>query len=68
MPETVTLRKKCLFCGQVHTFELDVPRARRWAEGEYIQNVFPELPAAVRETMISGSCPDCFAKAFPDED
>lgn len=68
MPKTVTLKKTCLFCNQVHTFELDADRAKLWAAGAHIQTVFPELPAEVRETMISGSCPDCFAAAFPDED
>jgi hypothetical protein len=66
--KTVYLTKTCMVCGQVHRFELDAERAQLWAAGAYIQNVFPELSPEMRETMISGTCPPCFAALFPPEE
>jgi len=41
----------------------------RWKiDGEYIQNVFPEEPADIREWMISGTHPRCWDEMFPEED
>lgn len=66
MIETVT--KTCLFCGKANSFELDAELVAAWRAGAHIQHVFPEMPPEHRETLISGSCPPCFAAAFPEED
>lgn len=68
MPETVTITKTCPFCGGASTFTLDAERVAAWRAGAYVQNVFPELSAADRETLVSGSCGPCFDLAFPEED
>jgi hypothetical protein len=65
---TTTVTKTCLFCGKVHRFELDAERVAQWRAGAFVQRCFPEMKPEDRETLISGSCPPCFAAAFPDED
>ena len=52
--------RKCIFCGKVHVFELPTERVDAWRNGALIQNVFPELTVEQLETIISGSCPNCF--------
>jgi len=66
MPSNMTFIKKCLFCGKQHVFTVPTEKFNRWQGGEYIQDVFPELDANIRETMISGSCSECFDAAFKE--
>jgi hypothetical protein len=49
-----------VFCGKEHVAHLDPEKVRRWQAGEKIQNVWPEMSADDRETLISGTCPDCW--------
>jgi hypothetical protein len=64
--EVVT--KPCIMCSKTHTFSLPADAYVRWQRGAFIQDCFPELPAGDRETLISGTCNDCFNKLFPAED
>jgi len=59
---TITFTKKCIWCGKAHIFSEDAERVARWRSGAYIQNVFPEKSADERETMVSGTCPECWDK------
>lgn len=68
MPQTVTITKTCPFCGKRHDIELDAEAVARWDAGAYVQDAFPRLSAAERETLISGSCSGCFDDAFPEEE
>jgi hypothetical protein len=61
MPEQITFKRQCVFCGKVHNITVDKDKFNRWRRGELIQRVWPEKSADERETMISGSCPACFA-------
>lgn len=55
----IRVDKWCPFCGKKSTLIIDKERYNRWQSGELIQNVFPELPAEERETIISGMCAKC---------
>lgn len=63
--ETLTLSATCNHCGETTHFEnitsLDIDI---WAMGGLIQNVFPNIPPAERELIISGMCPKCFTEIF----
>lgn len=65
---TTIVRKRCVCCGKVHDIELDAEKVALWQAGAHIQDVWPEMPADQRETLISGTCPSCFADLFPPED
>lgn len=62
----------CRMCGQLFQIpmtpeqeaELDKPRAERM----FMQDIFPELSAATRELLISGTCETCWDKLFPADD
>lgn len=54
----------CCVCGKSHTFELDGEKVKRWLAGEHIQDIFPELSVAERETLISGTCDECFNSLY----
>lgn len=62
---------KCPLCKV--TRELSIPREgyEKWSlGGVHIQDAMPEVPADVREMLISGTCPDCWKKmteGFEDE-
>lgn len=55
----------CVVCGKQHEFILDNEAYANWQYGEYIQNSFPDLSAADREILISGTCDECFDQLFP---
>lgn len=58
----------CMGCDKSSRFELDKDDVDRWRAGEYIQNVWPDMTAEDRETMISGFHAECFDALFADED
>ena len=60
MTDTIPWSTTCVFCGKEHVAHLDPEKVRRWQAGEKIQNVWPEMSADDRETLISGTCPDCW--------
>lgn len=56
---TVTTRP-CMMCGETSEMVLDLDKVNRWQRGEFVQNVFPELSAAERELLISGTHGHCW--------
>jgi hypothetical protein len=71
----VTIVKRCPFCRRpaevtVYQDEFDAWQDDKASGGpkRFIQNAMPELPAAQREILISGSHPACFDAAFPEDD
>ena len=50
------ITKTSPFTGRVHTMELPVTlqQIKRWENGEYIQNVFPDLTPGQREFIMTG--------------
>jgi hypothetical protein len=62
MPLVTYSTQPCQVCGLRSSFTLDADRVDRWMKGGLIQNVFPEMSAAERETMISGTHDRCWEK------
>jgi hypothetical protein len=59
--KTININRVCVFCDRSSmSFILDANKVRRWQNGEYIQDVFPELTPNEREMLISSVCPKCW--------
>lgn len=64
-PHTTT----CIYCGDDMTFIMTKAQHKSWKiHGNYIQDVFPHLDSATRESMISGTHPQCWDEIFINED
>jgi hypothetical protein len=62
---TVRFTTTCMLCDQpVAVDRLDPEKVARWQAGEFVQDVFPDMSASERETLISGSHAKCFDEAF----
>jgi hypothetical protein len=63
MPDakTVTVTTKpCPFCGKTTDLELPYDGALAYQEGALIQKAFPDMDAADRERLITGTCGPCW--------
>jgi hypothetical protein len=58
----------CIVCNKTTTVVLDADAVKRWKGGELIQSVFPDLDAAAREVLISGTHPECWDELFGEEE
>lgn len=58
----------CVLCGKQHEFMLRREGYEAWQTDTKIQDALPELSAADREILISGTCDECFDKLFPPEE
>ena len=54
----------CPFCGHSHEVEVNEADYWDWEDGALVQDAFPYLSADERELLVSGICPDCWAKTF----
>lgn len=66
-----TFTATCTFCGKpAQVTGLDPAKLELFASGQgpFVQDLFPELSADDRETLISGVHGSCFDTAFPPED
>lgn len=61
------LQRQCPLCGTARVFDLDYGALTRWENGAMIQDVFPDLPAGDRETIVSGICEPCFDRLYEEE-
>ena len=63
--ETIRIETRCPFCGQTHEVEVYENDYRGWELlGMPAQRAFPYLSADDREMLISGICPECWARTF----
>jgi hypothetical protein len=66
---TARFTATCMLCGRPAAVDqLDPARLARWQDGEFVQDVFPDLSASEREVLVSGSHAECFEAAFPEDD
>lgn len=68
MSTTKFTTKPCQVCSETSEFELDTEKLRQWEGGAFAQDVFPEMSAAEREQLISGTHPACWDELFGEED
>jgi len=66
--DTIAVKTKtCMVCDKYEVWSLDREAVIRWQEGENIQSAFPDMKAADREVLITGTHPACWDKLFPTE-
>jgi len=66
--DTIAVKTKpCMVCDKYEVWSLDREAVIRWQEGENIQSAFPDMKAADREVLITGTHPACWDKLFPEE-
>jgi len=62
------LTKTCMRCNKAG--EVDVPEEgyAKWKAGAFIQDAMPEVPAPLREQLITGTHPACWEQMFAGEE
>ena len=56
--------KGCMQCGGSTMFLAKFDNLDRWRDGTLAQNVWPDVPADERETLISGTHGECWKLMF----
>lgn len=62
------IQKTCPNCGKLQVIEVEDSQYNDWMAGKNIQIAFPNLTPDQREILMSGICPECWEKIFPEED
>ncbi len=65
---TFTVAVPCRMCDNLHELHPTWEGFIAWQNGDLIQTAMPELNAAERELLISGTCDDCWQSLFPPEE
>lgn len=67
---SMTITKVSTVSGKSNTMELDITQKQldRWAAGEHIQNVMPNLSADEREFLMTGITASEWDTLFPADD
>lgn len=61
----MTIEKVCPFCGEKTVIEVTEEQAFAYFYTDaLVQNIFPEMEASSRETLISGICEKCQENIF----
>jgi hypothetical protein len=59
----------CVFCGQFSELRgVSKDAYSKWRSGMYIDDAFPGMPVAERETLVTGAHEKCYNKAFGCDD
>lgn len=58
----------CIICGEAGTVKMLVHHYLEWQSGKLINMVCPEMPAEMREMLISGTHPDCWDKMSQEDE
>jgi len=58
----------CGICEQRAVVMMTEEQYNRYNSGALMQDALPELSADVREMLITGTCPECWAKVFSEEE
>lgn len=64
MDTHVIQTRRCFHCGKAGFLELPADGIAKYEAGAFVQDAFPELPAPVREQIISGTHPECWTAMF----
>ena len=64
----IMFKRQCIFCGGETQFITETNKYNEWRNGNYIQNIWPEVSKNIRETMINGTHTECFDKMFKEQD
>jgi hypothetical protein len=69
--ETTILTKPCFVCGEDGFVVVSQASYDKWKQGVHIQDAMPEMPAPLREQLMTGTHPKCWEEMFSgfgDED
>lgn len=58
----------CIRCGKREVLHVSQSGWKKWKEGAFIQDAFPDLPVDEREQMMTGTHPECWKEMFPDDE
>lgn len=62
------LTPPCMGCNDRSSILLPAGKVEAWRNGALIQRVFPNMSAADRETLISGTHPACWDAMFAGDE
>ena len=65
--ETVIIHTTCPCCGTLNNIHALGSQFNAWRAGALVQDAFPDLSTADRESLISGLCLNCQAIFFNEE-
>lgn len=70
MPERTMTRvgALCPSCNAVSTLFLPLDSVKKWQDGAFVQDCFPEFSSTTRETLLSGYCKKCQDEIFHEDD
>ena len=60
--------KICSHCGGHTTFLARFDSLDRWRNGILVQHVWPDVPIAERETLVSGLHAECWDELFKEDE
>lgn len=58
----------CMRCGQPSLMDVKTTSLKKWQQGMFIQDAFPELSAPERENILTGTHPGCWDEMFPNNE
>jgi hypothetical protein len=58
----------CVVCNKSSEVKLDKDKFTRWINGEFAQNVWPEMSPGEREVLVSGTHDACWEQLMGDDD
>lgn len=67
-PDRIKLSKLCKATGEIFQLTINNESLKSWRNGEFIQDVFPELTAGEREFIKTGITPEEFEAMFPEDE
>ncbi len=56
--------RRCPHCGYLGEVEVPNSGLARWTSGTLIQDAFPDLSVPLREQIMTGIHPECWAALF----
>lgn len=65
----MTIKVQCRWCNKEKELEVPAEGYMKWEVGNvHIQDALPQLSPSDRELLISGTCPECWDRMFPEEE
>lgn len=62
------IKTTCPMCGKVTEHTITEEQYLAIQQGKMIQSVFPDMNPSEREQFVSGICPECWEKTFPEDE
>jgi len=59
--------KPCMVCGIESLVTVSRAGYFLWRDGAFVQDAFPDLPAPIREQLITGTHDECWRKIYSGE-